>query len=442
MKFIYILSFLFISAITSSQLLAQCTGGCPSGSITNLPNGSIIVLAPGATWCISTTTDYSNSSITINGTLVIQAGTVTLQDVTLNKTGVIMVKFGAKLIIKGTFTGNSTAPVSTIDNLIICNGGFLNITGSFSQGQTNIAVNDFGVMQVTGAWTAGATGASVKIGNGSLIELCSSFNLNKDGFFTETSTGVSYLVVHAPMMQSIVNGYLSASQNASHIKFTAEAGAAFISHPAAFTCNACGNFNLAPPGTTSSCGSAADAQHNTVLPVTIKSFYGKVAGEQFQITGVIDNAMPVLGALLEYSTDGRQFAPTSYEPVLTHKTFATTCTFTLPLQESRNFYRLRIMDNQQIYYSQVLLPPGKDDPNALLVYPNPAHNFIIVQMPFNHSWSGMRIINQTGELVYQKNITAPAGLTKYQLPAQLKPGMYFLQFTGREKTLVMRLIKR
>ena len=441
MKFIYILSFLFISAIPSSQLLAQCTGGCPSGSIITLPAG-VATLTAGSTWCISTTTDLSSNTYTINGTLVIQAGTVTLKDVILNKTGVILIKFGAKLIITGTFTGNSTAPVSTIDNLIICNGGFLNITGSFSQGQTNIAVNDFGVMQVTGAWTAGAAGASVKIGNGSLIELCSSFNLNKDGFFTETSTGDSYLVVHAPMMQSAVNGYLSASQNASHIKFTAEAGVAFVSHPAAYTCNACGNFNLAPPGTTSTCGSAADAQHNTVLPLTIKSFYGKVAGEQFQITGVIDNAMPVLGALLEYSTDGRQFVPASYEPAITHKASATTYSFTLPLQESKKFFRLRIVSNQQIYYSQVLLPPGKDNSNALLVYPNPAHNFIFVQMPFNHSWSGIQIINQTGELVYQKNITALAGLTQYQLPAQLKPGLYFLQFTGREKTLVMRLIKR
>src|SRR5439155_11197336 len=98
-----------------------------------------------------------------------------------------------------------------------------------------------------------------------------------------TSTGVSYLVVHAPMIQSVVNGYLSTLKNASKIKWTAAAGAAFVSHPAAYTCNACGNFDLAPPGTTSTCGSAANAQLIIVLPVTINSFYSKSVGEQFQI---------------------------------------------------------------------------------------------------------------------------------------------------------------
>ena len=269
MKYIQGMLLLLIASCTHSNTSAQCTGNCPAGSITTMPTGSA-TLATGTTYCVSTTTNLSTSNYTVDGTLVIQAGTVTVGNVTLNKTGVIRVKFGAKLVITGTFTGNSTAPVSSIDNVVVCNGGFLDIIGSFSQGQINIAINDFGVMKVTGAWTAGSSGSSVKIGNGSLIELCSSFNLNKDGFFTETSTGISYLVVHAAMIQSVVNGWLSASQNNSHIKWTTDAPAAFVSHPAAFTCSACGNYNLAPTGTTSACGSAANAQNNTVLLVPDK----------------------------------------------------------------------------------------------------------------------------------------------------------------------------
>jgi hypothetical protein len=266
MKYIHGLLLILTAACTYNSVSAQCTGNCPTGAITTIPTGSVTIAAA-STYCISTTTNLSTSNYTVDGTLVIQAGTVTLGNVTINKTGLIRVKFGAKLVITGTLTGNSTAPTSTIDNIVVCNGGFLDIIGSFSQGQINIAINDFGVMKVTGAWTAGSTSTTVKIGNGSLIELCSSFNLNKDGFFTETSTGVSYLVVHAPMMQSVVNGYLSSLQNASKIKWTADAGAAFVSHPAAYTCNACGNYNLAPTGTTSTCGSAANAQNNIVLSV-------------------------------------------------------------------------------------------------------------------------------------------------------------------------------
>lgn len=265
MKFILGL-FIILLACAGNGTLAQCTGSCPSGSITTLPAGGS-TLANGSTYCISTTTNLSGNSYTIDGTLVIQSGTVTIGSVSINKTGIILVKFGAKLIITGILTGNSTAPVSSIDNLVICNGGFLDITGSFSQGQINIAVGDFGVMKVTGAWTAGSTASYVKIGNGSVIELCSSFNLNKDGFFTETSSGVSYLVVHAPMVQSVTNGWLSAAQSASKIKWTSDVPAAFVSHPAAYTCNACGNYNLAPTGTTSTCGSAANAQNSTVLAI-------------------------------------------------------------------------------------------------------------------------------------------------------------------------------
>lgn len=263
MKVVQALNLLLAATCMYTSAAAQCTGNCPSGSLA-IPN-STTTLAAGSTYCISSTINLSANTYTIAGTLVIQAGTVTLGSINLEKTGVILVKNAARLNITGVVTGNATAPVSTIDNLVICNGGLVNIIGSFSQGQVNIAVNDFGAMLVTGAWTAGATTSTVKMGKSSVIELCSSFNLNKDGFFTETSTDVSYLVVHAPMIQSVVNGWLSSKQAASKIKWTADVPAAFVSHPAAYTCMACGNYSLAPTGTTSACGSAANALYNQVL---------------------------------------------------------------------------------------------------------------------------------------------------------------------------------
>lgn len=263
MKVVQALSLLLAATCVYTGVAAQCTGNCPVGSL-SMPTGSA-TLAAGSTYCISSTTNLSTNTYTVSGTLVIQAGTVTLGSINLEKTGVILVKNTARLNITGVITGNATAPVSTIDNLVVCNGGLVNIIGSFSQGQVNIAVNDFGSMLVTGAWTAGATASTVKMGKSSVIELCSSFNLNKDGFFTETSTDVSYLVVHAPMIQSVVNGWLSSKQAASKIKWTSDVPAAFVSHPAANTCMACGNYSLAPTGTTSSCGSAANALFNQVL---------------------------------------------------------------------------------------------------------------------------------------------------------------------------------
>lgn len=252
-----------IAVFTCSNLSAQCTAGCPAGA-TAFPTSSA-TLAAGSTYCISTTNNLIGSNYVIDGTLVVGAGTVSVGSITLNKTGVILIKFGARLIINGTLTGNNTTPVSTIDNIVICNGGYLDIIGSFTQGQVNLSVNNFGILKVTGAWTSSSTSTSVKIGTGSLIELCSSFNLNKDGFFIETGTGVSYLVNHGGMQQSVTFGFLSSLGAASKIQWTSDAPAAFVSHPAAYTCNACGNYNLAPSGTTSTCGSAANTLYNTTL---------------------------------------------------------------------------------------------------------------------------------------------------------------------------------
>jgi hypothetical protein len=360
MKYIHGLILFLIATCTYNSTSAQCTGNCPAGSITTLPAGSA-TLAAGATYCVSTTTNLSTSNYTVDGTLVIQAGTVTVGSVTLNKTGVIRVKFGARLVITGTFTGNSTAPVSSIDNVVICNGGFLDIIGSFSQGQINLAINDFGVMKVTGAWTAGASGSSVKIGNGSLIELCSSFNLNKDGFFTETSTGISYLVVHAPMIQSVVNGWLSNLQNASKIKWTADAGAAFVSHPAAFTCSACGNYNLAPTGTTTSCGSAANAHNNTVLLVPDK------------------------------------------QPV-----------------------------------SQ---PTENTVMKEVAIFPNPANKYIFLQLPKGHTYTTITVFSQSGQRVQCTTIKTGNEPNRYELPAHLPRGLYFIQITGNNGSSTIRMMK-
>lgn len=263
----YYQSMLFTLAVfVYGHVSAQCTLGCPSGA-TPLPTTSA-TLAAGSTYCISTTNNLSSNTYTINGTLVVSAGTVTIGSVVLNRTGVIQVKFGARLIITGTLTGDNATPASTIDNIVVCNGGYLDITGSFWQGEVNLALNDFGIMKVTGAWTANSTNTRVKIGTGSLIELCSSFNINRNGFFQETGTGVSYLVVHGGMSQFAVNGWLSSLGNASQLKWTAEGAASWVSHPAAFTCSPCTNYNLAPPGTNSSCGSAANTLYNTTLLAT------------------------------------------------------------------------------------------------------------------------------------------------------------------------------
>ncbi len=362
MKVVQALTLLLVATCVFMNAAAQCTGNCPVGSLA-IPVSSA-TLAAGNTYCISSSINLSGNSYTINGTLVIQTGNVSIGNVNIEKTGVILVKNGARLTITGNITGNATTPVSTIDNLVICNGGLMHMVGSFSQGQTNIAVNDFGALEIEGAWTAGATSSTVKMGKGSVIELCASFNLNKDGFFIETSTDPSYLVSHAPMQQSIVNGWLSNLQSGSKINWTAAAGAAFVSHPNIFSClpsppSNCTDFHLAPTGTNGSCGSAANALYNTVL-----------------------------------------ISP----------------------------------DKPAVRFDD-------DNIDKPVIYPNPAKKYVYLQLPKKHTYTHLAVFTQAGQLVQQATVKAGSAPTRYDLPAPLQPGLYFIKLTGKEGSITFKIAK-
>jgi len=259
----FLFALLSLLGLYPADGFAQCSNACPAGSITTLPSNGII--AAGTTYCISGTVNNSSIDYTIAGTLIVQSGSLSIRQVTLKKTGVILVNNSAKLYT-ANFTGESTPPAATIANVTVCTGGYLSITGAFNQWETNFVLNDYAILLVNGSWTSSATDIYAKIGMGALVELCTTLNINIDGFFTETSNNPSYLITGAGATESVVNGWLSTRQNASRIKWTALAPIAFISHPSAYLCSICGNSSLAPPGTTpGACGAVANSYSLIVL---------------------------------------------------------------------------------------------------------------------------------------------------------------------------------
>src|ERR1700744_1237455 len=104
-----LLSFLFFQ----TSLFAQCgSGACPPGAVNTLPPGGTIAM--GTTYCISGPINNS-TAYTVDGTLIIQSGSVTVGDLTVGKTGSIIVNGGARLMA-GAYTGDATAPASLISN--------------------------------------------------------------------------------------------------------------------------------------------------------------------------------------------------------------------------------------------------------------------------------------------------------------------------------------
>jgi hypothetical protein len=131
--------------VFQSVLFAQCgLGTCPPGAIAILPAGGTI--AAGATYCISGTINNA-TAYTINGTLIIQSGSVTVGDLTVGKTGSIIVNGGGRLMA-GSYTGDASAPASLVSNVTVCSNGYLYFSGAINPGETNFTVNDYGMFVI------------------------------------------------------------------------------------------------------------------------------------------------------------------------------------------------------------------------------------------------------------------------------------------------------
>lgn len=430
-----------------SRGLAQCGNGCPAGSITALPANGII--PAGSVYCISGIIDNSSVNYTINGELLVEPGAIlTTGSVTLNKTGSIVVASGARMNTSA-FSGQSTAPASTIANVTICTGGFLSITGAFNQWETNFVLNDYAILLVDGSWTSSATDVYADIGMGALVELCATLNINTNGFFTETSNSPSYLVVDAEVTESVVNGWISTKQNASMIRWTSVGTSAFVSHPAAYTCNGCGNSSMAPPGTTPGvCGAVANNYLLTTLPVTILDFSAQPDAQNLQFIASLSEPLPASQVVLESSADGHNFIPAPYTATVlpagatvtgtTAKEAAANYIFTLPPPAAADYYRVRVLSGSELLYSRILAPAIQAAAaSGALVFPDPATNFIYLQQPGGIRqqpgaavYTSASVINAAGRTMQRSALPAYAGTIRLDLATSLPAGIYFVRFTG------------
>jgi hypothetical protein len=86
----------------------------------------------------------------VNGTLIIQSGSVTVGDLTVGKTGSIIVNGGARLMAN-SYTGEATAPASVISNVTVCTNEYLYLSSAINPGETNFTVNDYGMFVIHGS---------------------------------------------------------------------------------------------------------------------------------------------------------------------------------------------------------------------------------------------------------------------------------------------------
>lgn len=427
----FFFSFFLLLASMPAAVDAQCSGSCATGALTTLPANGII--AAGTNYCISGTTT-STSTFTISGTLVIQSGTVTLGATNLNSTGMIVVQTGAQLILNG-LTGQYGV-ASSVTNVLVCSGGFLQVTGSFLQYGLNMELNSYGILLITGSWNAfAATPFYVDIGAGALVEDCGALTLDNDDFFTETSSSTSYVFIRGSITQGATPGWLSSSEGSSHINLTVQGSVSGLSYPAATSCvNSCASTSLLPPGTTTSstCGSTSDSYILITLPLYIIDFSEQPSGGSLDFSADINTTVPVNQVWLQSSTDGHSFTTL---PEVGRESTGTGGTahysYTVPMPVTSTYYRLMATSGSITVYSSILAPAFTSGGNrAARVYPDPATDFVYLQQPGTAGYTQAVVVNTAGQLLQVNPLPTGGGTVRLDLPARLAAGIYFVRFTG------------
>jgi hypothetical protein len=436
--------FLLLSLpLFQSSLFAQCgSGACPPGAVNVLPAGGVI--AAGTTYCVSGTIN-NTTAYTVNGTLIIQSGSVTVGDLTVGKTGSIIVNGGAKLIAN-YYTGDATAPASLVSNVTVCSNGYLYFSGAINPGETNFTVNDYGMFVIHGSWSTIFSDTWFKLGMGSIVEMCSSFTFQSStGFFTETSGGPSYIVTRSSMANYAGSGYLSTLGAGSQIKWDIPGGpVAWVTHPAANTCTGASCGPMLPPGSVDNglCGSVADSYLTILLPLRFLDVEEQLSGGDLLITATLGDTLPAGRIVLEGAADGVHFTPTVYAAMAGT---GNSYRFTLPAAAAGNYYRVQAIGDDGSVYSKVL-PPLEDGwsprPGQVRVFPDPATNFVYVSTPSDEKVTLAVVINSMGQVLRSIPLSAGNTVVRCDLPASLAAGIYFIRLTGRDRApLTVRILK-
>ena len=131
-----------------------------------------------------------------------------------------------------------------------------------------------------------------------------------------------------------------------------------------------------------------------------------VVGEDLQITG----------GLTPYSIEWRDDAG-----VIT-----TDSSFMAQLDQTAD-YTLTVTDTRGCYVNRtftIAIKTSTDHPLAghIRVYPIPASSFIQVDLPAELHQTRLTLYNQTGILLWQKQVTG-----RYRIPLSYAPGVYFLK---------------
>lgn len=193
--------------------------------------------------------------------------------------------------------------------------------------------------------------------------------------------------------------------------------------------------NFATRAGITSFGAFSVGQVGVALPVNLANVkaYPKNNGVQIEWSNLTEK--DVLSYTVERSTDGRTFSDLDRQTARGNNSGKEDYTVMDAQPASgANFYRIKVNEaSGKVSYSNVLRVDIGLGQHGLVVYPNPVRDGqlnIRLNTP-GRAVFNLRLINATGQQVYQSTINNPgSGITEtIQLPASLKAGRYTILVT-------------
>lgn len=170
----------------------------------------------------------------------------------------------------------------------------------------------------------------------------------------------------------------------------------------------------------------------SLLPSSIQSFTGKSSGQVVRLDWQIKNPELVKQYIIERKDVNQQWMAIGIKSGTLDEVYQFTDADPMA---GNNFYRLKIIDQQNsYYYSGVVLVTFLETGNDLSVYPNPATHTITISRKLT-AITQLQLTDMNGKLLWK---TVLVGTTQQVNLPSLPAGVYLLRADALVKKLVIR----
>lgn len=185
------------------------------------------------------------------------------------------------------------------------------------------------------------------------------------------------------------------------------------------------------------------------LPVALLHFRGEKTKSGNLLNWATGAELNNLGFEIEKSIDGKTFEKIGWQPTKAENGFSATKTEYSFLDEGSKhpgwYYRLKQVDaDGRFSYSKTVFIAAVAVPGELMVFPNPAKQFIKIKFEAEVATEGDLVMTDvTGKTILQKHVPVSAGANEFQLNIdRLMRGVYYLKIElGGGKELLQKIVK-